>query len=269
MGHDQEVWPLFKFTAEPSLRSFIIDHLGKLRVAPSTLASRLKEESEVSIRRALIQSLGGSGSSALLPADRNQITQQLKSYYANDVDPGVHSSCSWALRQWGVELPELQLGEPVLTKEHQQRLAKLSADAEAVLQRLTEYEQEQLPMRQAVWERELREQPEALPASLCDGLVAHYPMDEDEGTEIVNVISDRPGGIYEGSGQPNWVPGIVDQALRHSQHASVGPPSAPKKLSQFASVSDKSVVCPARQRQWRDRRKPLGSGRFRRALFRS
>ncbi len=59
LGYGDDLWSLMRFTPDPSLRSFIIHHLGKLQADHNTLADRLEFESEVSIRRALVQSLGG------------------------------------------------------------------------------------------------------------------------------------------------------------------------------------------------------------------
>jgi hypothetical protein len=130
-----------------------------------------------------------------------------------DPDPGIHSSASWTLRQWGRTLPELPVGETVLTDEQKQKLATLTAEAEGIRQRISAAEAE-LPLRQAAWERQLREQPAALPPSLSEKLVAHYPLDESEGTETANTIVDQPGGIYSGSAQPDWVPGVLGRAIR-------------------------------------------------------
>ena len=114
LGHGEEVWSLLKFSADPSLRSFIIYHLGKLRTDHRTLSARLDNESEVSIRRALIQSLGGLDSARIPPADRLHIIERLQSLHVHDQDPGIHSSASWTLRQWGVIPSELPVGEPDL-----------------------------------------------------------------------------------------------------------------------------------------------------------
>ena len=54
LGYRDEVWSLLKFSPDPSLRSLIIHHLGKLGTDHQTLATRLESETEVSIRRALL-----------------------------------------------------------------------------------------------------------------------------------------------------------------------------------------------------------------------
>jgi len=104
LGYGDEVWSLLKFSPDPSLRSFIIHHLRKLETNHDTLAARLEMETEVSIRRALIQSLGGLDSARIPPAERRRIAERLQSLYVHDPDPGIHSSASWTLRKWGVAL---------------------------------------------------------------------------------------------------------------------------------------------------------------------
>jgi hypothetical protein len=123
LGYGARVWPLLRLTPDPSLRSFIIDNLAKLQTDHNTLAARLAVESDVSVRRALIQSLGSLSLSRIPNLDRSHIAEQLRSLYINDPDPGIHSSASWALRQWGETLPELPIGEPVVSDEQQQRIA--------------------------------------------------------------------------------------------------------------------------------------------------
>lgn len=231
-----EVWSLLEFTPNPSLRSYIIHHLCKLGTDHNTLAARLQMDTEVSIRRALIQSLGGLVSARIPSADRIRIASQLQALYINDPDSGIHGSASWALRKWKVALPELPVGDPVLTEEQKARLAKLTADVESIRQRLVISEQE-LPARQAIWERQLREQPATLPASLSEGLVAHYPLDETEGKETANAVEGQPGGVYAGPGEPEWVPGVVSNAVRldgKGGHFDCGEAFSPERTDSFS-----------------------------------
>jgi hypothetical protein len=110
LGYGDEVWPLLRFSPDPSLRSFIIHYLGKLVTNANLLAAHLEIEQEVSIRRALVQGLGGLDSSFISPTDRNKIVMQLQSLYANDPDPGIHSSAIWTLRKW--RMPEADMKLP-------------------------------------------------------------------------------------------------------------------------------------------------------------
>ncbi len=111
LGFGEMVWPMLAFTPDPSLRSFIIEHLGKLGTDHNALAARLRAEDDVSIRRALIQALGGLEVGQVSVADRDRIASLLRQLYVTDPDPGIHGSASWALRQWDLPLPELPVGE--------------------------------------------------------------------------------------------------------------------------------------------------------------
>ena len=119
LGYGEEVWSLLQFKPNPSLRSSIIEHLGKLNADHNSLAARLRSESDDSIRRALIQSLGGLDMALIPPADRISISEQLQTLYRNDPDPGIHSSASWTLRRWGATLPELPVGAAPSTGNRQ------------------------------------------------------------------------------------------------------------------------------------------------------
>jgi len=212
LGFGEDVWSLLEFTPNPSLCSCIIHHLGALGTDHNTLATRLQMESEVSIRRALIQSLGGLDVEIVPPKDRNRIAEQLKSLYINDPDSGIHSSISWTLRRWGMPLRELPVSEPTLSEDQKAAITKLAAEVVDVRQRMATLEQE-LPLRQPAWERQLREQPATLPASLSEGLIAHFPLDESGGNESANRVEGQPGGVYGGPGEPSWVPGVVGNAV--------------------------------------------------------
>lgn len=213
IGFGDDVWSLLEFTPNPSLRSYIIHHLGKLGTDHNTLASRLQMESNFTIRQALIQSLGGLDADLLPVADRNRITEQLKTLYVIDPDSGIHSSASWTLRQWGEPLPELAPGEPTLTEEQKARIGNLTAEIEDIRQRIVNAEQK-LPLRQAAWERQLREQQATLPKSLSDGLLAHFPLDENAGVETANTVAGQSGGVYAGAGKLEWVSGVIGNAVK-------------------------------------------------------
>ncbi len=236
LGYSDEIWPLLKFSLDPSLRSFIIHHLGQIGTDHNTLAARLEMESEVSIRRALIQSLGGLDSARIPPAERRRIAERLQLLYVHDPDSGIHSSASWTLRKWGVALSELPVGELVITGEQKIRTAKLTAEVEDIRRRIMSAEQER-PARQAAWERQLREQPAALPPSLSVGLVAHYPFNETAGTATANAVAGQPGGVYTGPGQPEWLPGVMGHGVRlngKGGHFTCGEAFHPERTDAFS-----------------------------------
>ena len=61
MGRGEKVWPLFEHRPDPTLRSYLIDRVGPGGVDAKVLTARLDEEKEVSVRRAILLSLGEYG----------------------------------------------------------------------------------------------------------------------------------------------------------------------------------------------------------------
>ena len=61
MGRGEKVWPLLKHRPDPTLRSYLIERLGPGGVDPKVLTARLEEEQEVSVKRAILLSLGEFG----------------------------------------------------------------------------------------------------------------------------------------------------------------------------------------------------------------
>jgi serine/threonine protein kinase/formylglycine-generating enzyme required for sulfatase activity len=104
MGRTEKPWPVLKHSPDPSLRSYLVHRLGPLRVEPGLLISKLDQE-EVSIRRALILSLGEYGEGRLSTSERHAWTTKLIDLYRHDPDPGIHGAADWLLRQWRNENP--------------------------------------------------------------------------------------------------------------------------------------------------------------------
>jgi formylglycine-generating enzyme required for sulfatase activity len=100
LGEAEAVWPLLKHSPNPSLKSLIIDRLGCLGADYRPLIHRLNEESDPSIRQALILALGDLTSTQKLSnQERTQLLDHLAALYRSDPDPGVHSAVAWAFRQ--------------------------------------------------------------------------------------------------------------------------------------------------------------------------
>jgi formylglycine-generating enzyme required for sulfatase activity len=98
MGQTELVWPLFRHSPDPSLRSYLIRDLGRSGASPEPILRRLEVETEGSARRALILSLGGF-TTELLPAEsRKPLVARLLRWYGEDPDPGIHSAVDWLLR---------------------------------------------------------------------------------------------------------------------------------------------------------------------------
>lgn len=116
LGREEDVWPLLKHSPDPALRSYLIHLLGPLEVDPKVIVKRLHEEEEVSIRRALIWSLGEFAAKALPASERASLVPYLLSLYRDDPDPGIHGAAAWLVRQWGWK-EKLQEIDRVIVKD--------------------------------------------------------------------------------------------------------------------------------------------------------
>jgi len=101
LGEREAVWPLLKHTQNPSLRSFVIDRLARLGADYNPLAERLTQETDPSIRQALILALGEFDAGKSTNYERQKSVEKLLGLYRHDPDPGVHSAAGWTLRQYG------------------------------------------------------------------------------------------------------------------------------------------------------------------------
>jgi len=224
MARPEVAWQLLKHGPDPTLRSYLMERLGPGGVDPNILTTRLDEEKDVSVKRALILSLGGFSLDHLSQSQRLNLVPRLLQLYQDEPDPGIHGAAEWLLRQWGRQASLKVIDDKLranerqidavwraqLTKEQKQRLGKLTSEIENTQSQLTDCEKT-LSLRQVAWGQKLREQH---PASLQEGLIAHYPLDESIGSETINTVNDQPGGKYRGTGKPEWVPGVMGRALR-------------------------------------------------------
>ncbi|MGA2253260.1 MAG: SUMF1/EgtB/PvdO family nonheme iron enzyme, partial [Thermoguttaceae bacterium] len=99
MNQPSKVWPLLKHSPDPSVRSYLIHSFAPLCADVMTLVHRLDEETDVSIRRALILSLGEFDTTQFPVAQRQPLIAKLLDLYRNDPDPGLHGAAEWLLRQ--------------------------------------------------------------------------------------------------------------------------------------------------------------------------
>ena len=104
LGHTGPVWPLFKLSDDPSLRTELVHDLGRLDPGNTfaALADRVTTEADTSARRALILALGEFPVDRVAKSSRRLLTAALLGWYREDPDPGVHAAVQWLLRQrWG------------------------------------------------------------------------------------------------------------------------------------------------------------------------
>ena len=103
MNQPEKVWPLLKHTPDPRVRSYLIHRFRPLGADTGAIVKRMDEELDITIRRALLLSLGEFGENELSPDDRNALLSQLQEMYLTASDPGLHASVEWLLRQWKLE----------------------------------------------------------------------------------------------------------------------------------------------------------------------
>jgi formylglycine-generating enzyme required for sulfatase activity len=102
LNQPEKVWPLLKRTPpdDPRVRSYLIHRLSPLGVDAGAIIKRLEEEPDITIRRALLLSLGEFSDEQLSADARTSLLPKLKEIYGKENDPGLHASVEWLLRQW-------------------------------------------------------------------------------------------------------------------------------------------------------------------------
>ena len=106
MGQAEKVWPLLKRSKEPDdprVRSYLIHGFGPLGAEAGAIIKRLDDEPDITMRRALILSLGEFNEKELPPDAEKALLVKLKAMYRRDADPGLHAASEWLLRRWKEE----------------------------------------------------------------------------------------------------------------------------------------------------------------------
>src|SRR5262249_12942557 len=143
MGKPDPVWPVLKHPPDPRVRSDFIHHLGprgavfRARVRQfvdfRALVRRFDEEADVTIRRALLLSLGEYGEEGLSPEARQALLPKLQNMYRTAADPGLRAAAEWLLRTWQQEACLKQVNDD-WAKDKEQRQKRL----EGIQQLLTQ-----------------------------------------------------------------------------------------------------------------------------------
>ena len=103
LGKPDNVWTLLKFDPDPRARSYVIHWTSPLGGDPQAIIKRLEGEPDVTIRRALVLTLGEFNETQLPVAERQPLIENLLVVYENDPDAGLHGAAEWLLRKWGQE----------------------------------------------------------------------------------------------------------------------------------------------------------------------
>ncbi len=67
MHQPEQLWPLLKHSPDPTVRSYLIHRLGPFGAQAGAILKQLESESDITIRRALVLSLGEFGEKELPP----------------------------------------------------------------------------------------------------------------------------------------------------------------------------------------------------------
>src|SRR5262249_13594360 len=104
MNRPEPVWPLLQHSPDPRARSYLIHRQNRLGTDARTLAKQLNREPDVTIRRALLLSLGEFSEKDFTPEERKALVPKLQDIYRTAPDPGLHAASEWLLRQWKEEV---------------------------------------------------------------------------------------------------------------------------------------------------------------------
>jgi len=139
MNEPTKVWPLLKHTPDPRVRSYLIDRLSPLGADIKAIVKHLDEEPDLTIRRALIQSLGEFAENELSADERKVLMDKLWDIYRTAADSGLHASTEWLLRKWKQE-PWLKQVNDEWAKDKEQREKRLQ-----VIEQLVTKDKEMTP----------------------------------------------------------------------------------------------------------------------------
>ncbi len=131
MNQPAKVWPLLKHSPDPRGRSYLIHRLGPLGTDAETIVKQLDMESDLTIRRALILSLGEYGETDFTPDARSALLPKLQEMYRMASDPGLHAACEWLLRRWNQEAWLTQVNEQ-WAKNKEQREKRIEGIGKAL-----------------------------------------------------------------------------------------------------------------------------------------
>jgi serine/threonine protein kinase/formylglycine-generating enzyme required for sulfatase activity len=93
------VWPVLRHSADPELRSQIVDRLSPMGADFRVIARRAGEEPDVTARRALLLCAGEFDQGSLPPPERQGLAERAVAVYRAEPDPGLHAAAEWLLRR--------------------------------------------------------------------------------------------------------------------------------------------------------------------------
>src|SRR5262249_5437331 len=102
LGKWQSARRLLRHTTDPTVRSYLIDRLGSSCTETAALVGLLNDD-DVSVRRAVLLTLGEFGEGELALPERERLAARLFEWYRDVPDPGIHGAVRWLLRTWGYQ----------------------------------------------------------------------------------------------------------------------------------------------------------------------
>ena len=103
MNQPGKVWPLLKHSPDPRVRSYLIHRLSPLGADAEAIVKRLDDEPDVTIRRALLLTLGEFDEKQLPLGERKGLLPKVQEVYRTASDAGLHAAAEWLLRTWKQE----------------------------------------------------------------------------------------------------------------------------------------------------------------------
>lgn len=97
----QDIWLQFASQADGTRRSQLICGTARAGVAADKLIQRIANESDASIRSALLLALGEYSDAELPQSARDAFSAELLHVYESDPSPQVHAAAEWLARRWG------------------------------------------------------------------------------------------------------------------------------------------------------------------------
>ncbi len=114
LGYPDKVWQLLKYNPEyhpendpdaqdPRVRSYLIHRFSPLGADLRLIEKQLDEDLDLSIKRALLLSLGEFNQQQFSAEELETLFAKLKLQYETNADPGMREAARWLLRKWGQE----------------------------------------------------------------------------------------------------------------------------------------------------------------------
>jgi serine/threonine protein kinase/formylglycine-generating enzyme required for sulfatase activity len=98
MDRGDAVWPVLRTGPDPTTRNMLIHRLARLGVGAPALFQKLTDESDPSIRQALILSLGDYAPENWKP--EAQHVDFMKMVFLTAAEPGLRGASEWILKRW-------------------------------------------------------------------------------------------------------------------------------------------------------------------------